>query len=709
MGKTIINILTSPISLINQDVGNIISGTVIAAIGIVTLQPELVAFGAARIAGTLAKTPKPEQTEGALKSSIPPRTSGYGTGRHWIAYSLYVTDTNGTAIDVGAFHDGKVSAIKGYYLADTKIVVLGDGRVQAGEAGQFGQDSDIVKVFTRMGEATETAFSQVIAKIPDQWTSAHRGDGVVTACVLTNSTKSKYYQMIFPTGGPNQMPLSLVMDRQLCYDWRDPAQSVTDPSTWTFTENAILHLAHYELVRDNKDWDTHFAPTLAYWTAAADDCDIPVPLKGVQAILTAPTSPDSDHTIALSSVNGLEVGMTIVISATGDTSLTETRTVGSISGLIVGLTSEVSNTHPVGSQVTWASDSGSPATEPRYRSCVAHKHTDPHKGVVANLLACCDGWIAPRSDGALVVYSGRYYAPTVTIGPDQIIAYSMQDGIEEESALNQLAVTYVSANHDYNVVDTDAWEDDDDISARGKILADQLANQVGTHSQARRLAKRYMSKAMAPKRGTCTTNAGGRIAIGQRFVTLQLIDAGTTFFDGPVEIMSPVKRNMQTGGITFNWISADPNIDSWNPETEEGEPAPVGNRVAAIPLEPPVVSSAVFFGSDATSAGSPGARIRITVAAADRSDLTWFARWRVVGAATWNEQQYSDIDAGPSIILETGFVPVSSAVEVEVSYEVGDGRNSDWSSPPTNVDTGSITVDTITITADSISITADRT
>lgn len=678
MGKTIINILTSPLSLINQDIGNVISGTVIAAIGIVTLQPELVAFGAGRIAGALAKTPKPEQTESAIKSPIPERVSGYGTGRHHMAYALYATASDGTAFDVGVFHDGQIAGIDGRYLGDKKVTVDGSGWVQAGEAGQFdgGKGWQIVRIGTTLGLPTETAFSTVVSALPDQWTADHRGDGCVTGFVRSGQVKSVDYQKVYPSGGPNQMPLSLVMRRQLCFDWRDPAQSPTDPTTWTYTENAILHLAHYELVRDNKSWDTHFAPTLAYWTAAADDCDIAVPLKGVQTILTAAVS-HGTGTLPLSSVAGLSAGMTISISATGNTSLTETRTVSSISGLNVVVPS-LSNDHPLGSQVTWSSG-GTPATEPRYRSCVAHKHTDPHKGVVANLLACCDGWIAPRSDGALVVYSGRYYAPTVTIGPDQIIAYSMQDGIEEESAVNQLAVTYISANHDYNTVDTDAWEDDDDISARGKVLADQLANQVGTHSQARRLAKRFMAKSMAPKRGTCTTNAGGRIAIGQRYVTLRLIDAGTTFLDAPVEIMAPVKRNMQTGGITFNWVLADPNIDAWNPTTEEGEPAPVGNRIAALPLDPPVITSALAnYGADSAT-GSPGVFLDLIITGPDRTDLTWYARTRQTGAATWGERQYTDVDPGSTVEIATEFVPIDTSIEVEVAYQTGDGRISDWS------------------------------
>lgn len=703
MSKTIINILTSPISLINQRVGDIISGAVITAIGVVTGNPALIGFGLGRIAGAVAPHPKPQLTETALKSPTPPRVSGYGVGRHYMAFALYVTNKDGIAIDVGAFHDGKVNAITGYYLGDTKITLLSSGRVQGGEAEQFGQDSDIVKVFTRLGNDTETAFSEVIAKVPDQWTSEHRGDGVVTGCVLTNPTKSKYYQKIFPTGGPNNMPLSLVMERQLVFDWRDETQSVTDHSTWKYSENAILHLAHYELVRDNKDWATHFVPTLAYWTAAANVCDEDVPLKGVQTIMTEKADAGSGH-ITVTSINGLAVGMTIVISATGDTSLTETRTVTDISGMVLGLSSPLDNDHPSASQVAWSSSEGSPATEKRYRSCLAHQHTDAHKSVVSGLLACCDGWLSPRSDGALVVYAGRYVDPTVTIGPDQIVSYSLQDGVEEESAINSVSVTYVSANHDFNVVDTDPWEDTDDITERGKILSTQLANQVPSHSQARRLAKAAVARTNAAQRGTCTTNSAGKIMLGQRFIRLQLIDAGTTFLDAVVEIQAPVKRNPITGGISFAWVLADPNMYEWNPATEEGDPAPVGNRIAAAPLDAAVIESVDLRYDQDSGSETSGVRLLVTILSPLRDDATWYVRWRAQGDVSWIEQQYGDVDPSSGVQLLTGFVTVNRTIEVEATYSAGDGRVATWSD--TSTVSTRIRADSDRVTADSTNIKA---
>lgn len=353
--------------------------------------------------------------------------------------------------------------------------------------------------------------------------------------------------------------------------------------------------------------------------------------------------------------------------------MTETRTVTSIAGLVIGFSDALVSDHPLGSQVTWASDGGSPATESRYRGCVAHKHTDAHKDVTSALLACYDGWVSPRADGALVVYSGRYYEPTVEIGPDEIISYSLQDGVDEENAVNQIAVSYISANHDYKVVETDPWSDDANIAARGKVLPDTLSVQMPSHAQGRRLAKRSYVRRMAAKRGTISTNYLGRGAIGQRFIRLRIEEAGTTFLSAPVEILKLV-RNISTGGVTFEFVLADPNVDNWDPATEEGNPAPVGNRVAPAPLAIPVITDA----ETVIDAGS--LRIALTVDAPDRGDLTWYAHWRIDGSSVWGPvEAYSDIDGGSSVVLHSSIVPADSLVEIQVYYSIGDGRFSDWS------------------------------
>lgn len=594
MGGVLRAIIT-PISIIDKDLGRLSLQIVsVAAAFIPGGQPVAAAAALALAILYKPKGPKPEQQQRSIKMTMPPRVSAYGTVRLYGAYILYTTNDDGYAVDVWAFHDGRISQIRHIYLGDTRVTLNGGGFVLPSDDGEYG-DGDTIEIGTRLGLPTETAFSEVIARLPGIWTEGHRGDGVVTGCMISKPVKAKNYNEVYPTGGPDANAMSLVFDAQFVYDWRDPAQDINDPDTWAFSDNAALCTAHYYMTHGNKDWDTHFAPTLDYWTAFADDCDVAMPLKAG-------------------------------------------------------------------------------GTEPRYRVALAHKHTDAHKITIGNLLACCDGFVAPRSDGALIAYSGRYVEPDPDdmIGPGEIVSYSWDDGIVDEDQINEVAVSYISADHDYNTVDATAWTDDAAIELLGEMKPTTLENSVPSHAQARRLAKRLIDKAMAPYRGSITTNSKGRKIRGKRFIPLHIEEAGTVFYSGPAEIVR-LKRT-QTG-VTFDWVRANPNIDAWNPATEEGDPAPVGALPTPSPLPTPTIATAAAELGD----GGSTARVRITVDGFDRDDITWFARWRITSDTTWNEQEYSDIDPGPSAVLLTSLVALDVAIDVQVAYSVGDGRVSPWS------------------------------
>lgn len=603
MGKTLGRILTISAFLALNFVPGIgqtllaigLSGQLVTGISAIATIAGLQAIGG--VLGLGPSAPKPDTNLTAIKTSRPPRVSAYGIGRLYWAWALYETASNGSAVDVGAVHDGKMHEEIAFYLNDDKVTLAGavvnemaDGRYRDGA----------VSLYWTYGDTPGTAFSAIVALLPGIWTNNHRGDGVVMLAQVAKAVKSK----IFLETYPNQVPVpSIVGKWQLCPD--PYAADPTDESGWTWTENPIRQLMHYVLVREGIDYSTKIAPTLSYWQHATDVCD---------------------------AARALKAG----------------------------------------------------GTEPRYRSWVAHKHTDSHASVKAALLETCDGWIAPRSDGALVVYAGEYYAPTVTIGPAEIIAFEWNGvGVDDDQAVNEIICSYISADHDYNTVETDAWRDEDDISERGQVLSDNFEPQAPSWGQSRALAKRRMARANALYRGSVTTNVAGRAVRGHRYVNLDLIDAGTTFYSGPVEIIA-VTRNMSTGGVTFEWASADPNIDAWNPVTEEGNPAAKGDRIAPAPLTAPAIT-------DATAIMAPDgsfAQIAIEVSAPDRDDLTWFARWKRSTDAVWNEQRYDDIAGGASVELVTSNVPTNADVDVAVAYQTGDGRVSSWS--------GTQTVDTST-------------
>ena len=631
--KTLGSILTfaGAAALVASGVGAVAGSALFASAGgfsiagistsaLLTASTALTAVGSI-VSGLAGTGFKAEQTSTALKTERPPRVSAYGRLKLFGAYICYETASNGSAVDVWAYHDGRIDGIEGYYLADKKVTRTSSGYVQKGEGNTYG-DSNIIQIGANLGLTPEVAHAPVVAAIPSEWTADHRGDGVVTGYMISKPVKAKSYQEVYPAGGPNQMPMAIVIRAQRVFDWRDPSQSVSNPDSWKWSENVILQIAHYQLTRNGKSWERHFAPTLDYWSAAADDADSPVPLK-------------------------------------------------------------------------------SGGSEPRYRSCVSHRHAangSQHKVVLEALLSCCDGWMVPREDGALVIYSGRYYEPTVTVGPDQIASYTIEDGVADEEVINSLNVTYISDQHDFNEVDTDPWTDEDDILARGERSED-FKPQSPSHSQNRRLAKRAMAKKNAGKRGTfITTSDGGRELLSQRFINLRLIEGEGEEHEfapyvGPAEITG-LSRNLQTGAVSASWIAADPNIDAWNPATEEGNPAPVGDRIAREPLEAPSIISATpqYSAVGQTPEGdepidptpgqtATGARVLIAADGPERTDITWYARWRVGTSGSWSEREYPDADPGPGVSFLTEFVPLLDDINVEVAYSVGDGRQSPWSEP----------------------------
>jgi hypothetical protein len=155
------------------------------------------------------------------------------------------------------------------------------------------------------------------------------------------------------------------------------------------------------------------------------------------------------------------------------------------------------------------------STEARYRSCVSHKHTDTHQTVKAAILATFDGWLATRADGSYIIYSGRYYEPTVTIGPDEIVTYTWEGGgVDDDDAVNHLVCSYIAADSAYAVAECDPWRDEEDISRRGEELSDNQDAATPSWAQSRYLAKRVMARRNAANRGSVTTNIAGRAARG---------------------------------------------------------------------------------------------------------------------------------------------------------------------------------------------------
>lgn len=316
-------------------------------------------------------------------------------------------------------------------------------------------------------------------------------------------------------------------------------------------------------------------------------------------------------------------------------------------------------------------------SEPRYRSCIIFSAESDPTRVEEAILATFDGWTGEDENGCIKVFAGKLYEPTVSIGPDQIIDYELQEFVEDENRVNEIIVRHISADHDFAEVEPEPWRDESDITERGQLVSAPVDLQVPSHTQARRLAKRSMARSAAPQRGTVHVVFSARAALSERYIDLEIVEAGTTFFSGVVEVIGG-ERDFETGGAVIEWVAVDPNVDAWNPVTEDGEPAPSADKYYLAPIAAPTIDSAVpVFNGTETSV-----QVEITFDAIAESNVTWFTRWRVQGDTAWLETE-----AAPSgSVLMTGTVPLNTDIEVQIAYRSTDGRFSDWSATST-VDT----------------------
>lgn len=630
MGKTVTSLLIVAAAIavnVIPGVGQAISAGLLsaglgaaAAAGITAaITTAITGLAVGAIGALLTGTPKfsvPETQRTALKTSTPPRVSAYGQSRLYGAYmlfdnSLFSEDGNSAVfapygVDVFAVHDGPIDAITQRYLGDKKITKTGRV-VNPLPNGQYYDERSpnvpTVNWYETLGETPGLAGSFSLLN-----TAVPHLWGpnhrADGVVVLAIIWRAVRNDKFSEVFPDGTPPASIAARWQRVYDPRDSSQSPVNPDTWKWKDNAALALLHYRLVREKARRE----PGRVLPSAAA--------LSDAWATFFAPTV---DMWKAAADVCDEPVPL---------------RGGG---------------------------------TEPRYRTSLMHKHTDMHKDVIEGLTACFDGWTAPRADGALTVFAGKYKAPTVSINADHIVSYSWQHGVVDEEAINELKLTYISAEHDYTTVEADAWTDLDDISERGAIRSQGVDFMVPSHGQARRLAKRFISRVMASSRGVVTTNVAGRVIRGHRYINLKIEEAGAVFFEGVAEITS-LTRNVSTGGLTFSWVAVSPSIDAWNAATEEGSPAVLKNRTALLAGPTPQVTSASLVFDAATQEGT-GVRLLITASGPSQSDVTWYARWRKEGDPIWNEQQFNDLDPGAEVSLLTGFVPVNVDLEVAVAYE----------------------------------------
>ncbi len=619
-------------------------------------------------------TPDPQSGKQQVKQSVPYACFGYGRAR--IAGAVMLDEAAGQLLErVFAVAQGQIDGYEQWYLNDDKVRLVA-GVVQSLDDGSY-PDSR-VQIQSRLGLPTETAYAALASELPQAWSASARGDGIASYYIRCRNGKLQDFPKQFPNGKPQPSVSARLL---LVWDWRDATQHQNDPTSWKWSDNPVICWVNDLWRVWGYDWARCFAPTLDNSTAQADICDELVPVKTVVTTLGADAD-SGDSVVLLNSVNGLAAGWSFVLAPNADTQ--ETRTVSSISGsgapYSVTLTAPLSYDHKLYEHVKWSANPAAPPMEKRYTVNGFYQANVALSDVILQFRTCCDGWMCRNGEGAVVIKVGRFEQPTVTITGSDIVDYSWSSFVVDEQACNQLNVSFCAPQFDYSQVDTDPWSDETDIDARGTTRAQAFYPQwCQYNSQARRLAKRQLWRLLAGS-GTIRTLLSGMPAIGERYIRVQ---AGPDDIDELNDVVVEITGDPEIAedglSIIFTVTAASPVIDEWDYLTEEGDGPNTVDRLSAVSLTAPIITSVTPVFSGSGSGGTQGVRLILDATGPDRDDLSWQLRWRIAGDTDWTESSYPSITSHPNVAIRTEFVPADASLEVEAGYVTGAGASGPWS------------------------------
>lgn len=661
----------------SEAAGDFFEDLAVAAIEVAVQVGVAVAIDAGIQALTGRDESSPDASKTNLKQPRPVRRFMVGRCRVAGAYALRRASKNVYA-QVYAYPEGPLASFGKAWLNEDEVSIDGDGRVLALPDGRY--ESGRARVADRLGLEEQTAYADLGGF---GWTAAHRGDGVPSNRLVCEHGKQEDARKQFPAGALTELTREAFA---LAYDWRKdstaggagdhrryaadatPEEKDEAYETWDHTMNPVVWFVNVEWRRYGADWNRRFAPVLDLLTAAADICDELV-LQRIGASQVNGQANKGSNNATLFSVAGLVVGSELNVGG-------QVVEVTSFDGLKVFFTPNLDADVPDFAPARWIN--AAPVYAPRYEVGFWWEAGVARKQVREWLRLSMDGYFGVRRDGAYVIRAGSFEAPTVIFGEEEVIDYSFDPGPLPGEEPNIFTLAFDDPVAGYTRTDTDAWRNEDVITAEGAENASDLSLKgVQNNSQIRRLAKAQMDRAFAP-RVTVRTPFSARRALGERYIGIR-IQEEADLNDAVLEITEPPRIEFSTCSIIWSGRLASANRYDWNAETEEGDGPVAGYIAAPEALEAPEITALTPFYAS-TGTGGDGVRMRIDGTGPDRDDLTWYYRWRVDGSTSWTERLGSDTDPDETVTMVTGeFLPADATLEFDIAYKTGGGTLSAWS------------------------------
>ena len=186
-------------------IGVIIPGLTTAAGGLTLLGSVLsagiglgISYGLNRVLGG-QQQPTPEDVSTVVQASTTVRTRHCGRVRVG-GSRVFIETENGNLHQIIAFGQGEFDAIEGYYI-DDGVFTLGPAAGTTGTTGwvqESPHNGRSVYIETRLGTATQTAFSTLVSRFPSIWTNDHRLAAISCAHIIQHAVKAEDFGSVYP-------------------------------------------------------------------------------------------------------------------------------------------------------------------------------------------------------------------------------------------------------------------------------------------------------------------------------------------------------------------------------------------------------------------------------------------------------------------------------------------------------------------------------
>lgn len=307
--------------------------------------------------------------------------------------------------------------------------------------------------------------------------------------------------------------------------------------------------------------------------------------------------------------------------------------------------------------------------EPRYQLNGTASMGEEPRAIIARMLATMDGELHFDGEGRVMLRTGRWEEPLVTLTEADIIEIQFETGSSHGDGFERVSYRWTAPEADYSMTSGPVVE----LAERRTPLAAPLTTNldfelVTSGSQAWRLAERFANRSWAESHLIVTCGARGLLCLDQSVVRIQ-------------ETLYGIDRVYKIQKFTENWRTNEVTLEL----SEITEDMFVETIPPEIPIERQTSSPSVY---NAQSAGIvpkpawisarhqvvPGGAILVIESAPETTTLTGLtfeAQYRAAGATDW-ETALTGGGRSPWQ-AETGFITLGTTYEVRGRFVTPEG------------------------------------